>query len=144
MGTSVPYINFLTTFFIYNKNNIKTLLNLFIDKIVKKTSITMTLKKEIEKICIIIKDLTWYVKWKVTIQRQKIEMVEHREHRRSHWPKRRQWDIPPLPNTNRPEQKSFGQDNCRRQLKPIKEALKRSFQLSHGSFEEGVMVSGAN
>ena len=58
MGTSVPYINFLTTFFIYNKNNIKTLLNLFIDKIVKKTSITMTLKKEIEKICIIIKDLT--------------------------------------------------------------------------------------
>ena len=58
MGTSVPYINFLTTFFIYHKNNIKTLLNLFIDKIVKKTSITMTLKKEIEKICIIIKDLT--------------------------------------------------------------------------------------
>jgi len=46
-------------------------------------------------------------------------VVEHRENRRRHGPKRRNRNIPPVSNSDRPVQKSIRHDGGRRRLKAV-------------------------
>jgi hypothetical protein len=75
---------------------------------------------------------------------KKMEVLEHRERRRRHDPKRGHRNIPAVPDADGPKQKRISHDNRRRQHNLVEEPLKRSFHLREDGFDERVHVSGAN